>query len=1448
MTGTVFELKMSLTTHNVNRLNSQDVAYVYYSLPDLSLIKSCTSQAQPLLNEVAVALNNAKAAIEKAYNERLAFEIQIEKLNAEKLEAAVTSGASIDKQEDIILKLTKELEEAKLLAASKQLDNTSDTTDELRDSQGENAKLKGSIEEYVLKLDQATQHFKTQTDQLASEAENARIAEAEIRDEIMQLEKANKELSELATKATQAVEETRKKVPFSSASSSISSTKPSAHLLEVQKLKDAFNRAMSINPCQRKQIKPPSEIVLDDENEDSEFSQNSHQFKIKMDSTLSPFNGNADSNVSEWLHATMRILDASSYTGQEKVLLASNFLKGLALQDYLIRERTIGKESWPSFINYMRSTYTPANHNLIIRERMKSLHQVTSVKDYYMEFRKLSIQTDDMTDATRLGMFLDNLKPELASHCYMNKAKTLDQAYDLALLKETYGKDKKIEPYVPTIYFSAKPTESFKSQASQDKKSNNYNNNNNSNYNRTNNYKQDSQLPLKQAKQRNQHSNEICCECNIRGHIGENCKKHLKCDTCSKTGHTAETCKQHLLCTKCNRRAHLAEDCYAKTRVAQSYMALTNENLDLIRWHAKVNEIENVEVALDSGGSRSVISNKLVKDWKLNVNKSNTLIETSSGDLSPAIGYTDFIEINFEGMISKVSFLITNIRTVDVLLGLDWFDQTGVILDPKNRSFMLPQREFKTIPKSVEPNYNNEDDLSFSLNMLCLENNEMEFVDDYFALDTEKTVEFDVSRMVPECQLSADHLTQFNKLMEINKDSFAISADQLGVCKDVKFTIETDTELPIHSVPYRQPPKIAKKLEDEVRALKKAGLIRDGTAGTWTSPAFIITHNGKERMVINYKALNARTKKFKFPLPRMDNQFDSFQGTKFFSVADLRKGFNQALMDETCKHKAGFITPIGIFEPNVLNFGLSNGPAFFSSVMQNIFSHLPFIRVYIDDLSIASKSEQEHLEHIEIFFKTLKEHNLKLNPEKCKWFATEIKLLGHIVDRNGIRMDMDKIKAIQERKPPTNVKQLQSFLGATNFYRKFILNYSKITACLHKLTSSQVKWIWSQECQEAFELLKKKFMEYPILRSPDFSLQFIVSTDASHTALGSTLSQACPETKLEYACYYASKLLKDSERAYGISELECLCILWALTTFRVYLYSDKFIIYTDNIALKWLLTLENPSGRLTRWSIMLSQFDFEIRYRPGKANGNADMLSRPVLLALSTNELSIELNSSKVLDPYEDTCLLYYLKNRRHVPGASKKKIKRIERTCRLYQLKEDGTIMARRNEEMSFSITIPKPEDRINLVLKEHELTHYHTRKIYDSLTAQNYYWKNMEKFIHDTISVCDICIRHDQIIKLDNPAVALNIDNIFERWGIDIVNGLPLTDEGYCSMLVVVEYLTKFAWAFPLKTKSAAEIAAHLTTLICTFGPPSCLLSDSGKEFLNIIVNQLCTRLKTH
>jgi hypothetical protein len=481
---------MSLTTHNVKKLNSEEVAYVYYTLPDLTLITKCSTQAMPLLLEVTTVLDHAKLASEKAFNEMIAQEIRIEKLNSEKNEAL----ASVDKQEDVIIKLTKELEDAKSLINSSHLDTNSDTADALSNARGENEKLKFTLSESTTKLEQAGAHFKTQLKQITSEANQAREAEAEIREEIQKLKDTNKRLVYLAEKATHSLDEFKKSVSFSSASSTTSSIKQSDHQIQADKLEETFKRVMSIGVGQRKATSITSEIILDDEEDMTYTARNSHQFKIKMDSTLPTFNGNPDSNVNEWLHSIMRILDACTYPGKEKVLLASNSLKELALQDYLIRERTVGKDTWASFIEYMRLKYTPPNHNQMIRVRMKALHQITSVKDYYMDFRMLSIQTDDMTDATRLGMFLDNLKPELSSYCYLNQVKTLDEAYNIALLKETYCADKESTINTASVYFtnqsSARP---------------------------------EAQLPLK-AKNNNRYRNEICCICQQVGHIGEHCR------------------------------------------------------------------------------------------------------------------------------------------------------------------------------------------------------------------------------------------------------------------------------------------------------------------------------------------------------------------------------------------------------------------------------------------------------------------------------------------------------------------------------------------------------------------------------------------------------------------------------------------------------------------------------------------------------------------------------------------------------------------------------------------------------------------------------------------------------------------------------------------------------------------------------------------------------------
>ena len=933
---------------------------------------------------------------------------------------------------------------------------------------------------------------------------------------------------------------------------------------------------------------------------------------------------------------------------------------------------------------------------------------------------------------------------------------------------------------------------------------NNINNLNNAANSNINNFNNSSSI----NNSKNQFAKETCVLCGKNGHIGETCRLNLTCGKCNMKGHTDDVCRQHLLCTRCGRKGHLADICYATNpkRITLSNMAIGRHDR-LPRWTVKLNGIA-LQAILDSGAEFSVISQATVERLKIPINISNDAVETSTGEICP-VNITEQVEVTFEAIPAKLNLNVTNLKAADLLLGYDWFNQTKVILDPANDEVILPKRIVKpNLVNYIQDYYDmddeNENELECSLNMLSLEHEDIgsEYFDDYAFFDNK---ELDISKLSPSSKISEDIEKDFMKLLDENKRIFATSIEELGCCKNVKFRVETTSDEPIHNTPYRQSPPLAKISEEELDALFKAGFIRRGSAGTWTSSGYTIKQNGKYRFVVNYKDVNERTKPLKHPIGRIDDLLDSFQGAFIFSTVDLRKGFHQLEIEESDKYKLGFITRNGVWEYNRLPFGVTNGPTFFSAVMQNILGDLPYVKIYIDDFSIASKSEDEHLQHIKTVFKRLEEHNLKLNPEKCVFFARSIKILGFIIDQNGIKMDPEKVEAIKNRKEPVNLKDLQSFLGLANFYRKFIKDYAKITAPLHRLTANQQKWHWSTECKEAFIKLKELIVSYPILRLPNYDLPFFIYCDASFISLGAMLGQVCPKTSLEYTCAYASKILKDNERHLCIAELETLSVIWSIQLWHNYLQLGEFTVYTDCAAVKWLMNLKNPSSKLLKYQLYISHLKFKILHRPGKANGVADALSRPVLLShpvLYSNHLSIEEASVKTLDPYEDACLLSYLKNRRHIPGASRKQVKRIEKHAPFFKLNDDDTILARLNSNDEFDITIPKPEHRQEIVLKEHELGHPKGEKIEQSIRSKKIMWKNMRKFIDDLISLCDICIKHEKIKATNNPAMALNIDNIFDRWGIDITGGLPVTKEGYHAFLTVVEYLTKFAWAFPLKT----------------------------------------------
>ena len=1408
--------------------------YFFYELPDTSSWSNFSTQAKPFLNELPSIFDQMSTQAKELYKNG--------KQELDLIKAELTES----KEQNQI----KEIEIKKLNEDQKQIQKEKDLLAlQNQELTKKNEEIKNEINDERELLESTNEAFdkkKEENIELQKSLDNALIA----------VDKLSKEIATLKLK------------------------------INTKSISQVYNEKLE------KMLRRANGETTNDEDRESvildESSNTGNNIKVKLNIVLEHFYGRMDENVSEWLYGVDRSLNMSKYNDAEKVALASEALKELARTDYLAHERELAKQNkkntYQEFCEYMRKHYTATNQSEIIREKIKNLKQLTSVKEFYVDFRKLAIQAEGMNDEEKRSHFISNLKTPISNWVKLKKCKSIEEAYEEANTYETFVMDSKDKSYDPTYSYSATSSQNQNQHRNRNNHNNsryynsNYNNNNNGNRpnnNLQNNNAQSNNQNNSQINNQNANNNannnnnninnnnlnnsnsannnnnnannnnhnsskredKVCVICGKIGHIGPKCERDVTCDICKMKGHSAKKCRQHLLCTQCNKRGHETAKCYKAP--TKTYMTLSNRN-NIPKWTATIKGIE-VLVALDSGAEVSVMSYNTLKKLKLEAFSTGESIETSSGDLIQ-VKSTQPMELIFERIPATISFNVTNLKAVDCLLGIDFFKQTGVILDPKNDSFILPQRVIKTsqLNKQINENFDNND-FDYTLNMLSIEHDDLdsEYVDDSAFYNNN---DLDLSKMNPITKIKPEMEKEFKQLLEDNKSSFATSIEQIGCVKGVKFRVETTSEQPIHSTPYRQPPVLANVTKEEVKILEKAGIIRKGRAGTWTCPGYTIKQNGKYRFVCNYKKLNDVTLLLKFPLPRIDDLLDSFQGSEIFSILDCKRGFHHGEVEESHKHKLGFVTQEGVFEWNRIPFGVCNGPSFFSSIMQNILGDLPWVKFYIDDLAIASKSHEEHLEHLKILFQRLNEHNLKINPDKCVFFAEEIKLLGHIISKDGIKMDPAKVEAIKNRKAPNNVKDVLIFLGITGYYRKFVLGYAKIAAPLHRLTSIKVVFIWTTDCQEAFEKLKEIITSYPILRTPDYNKPFILHCDASFVALGCTLAQMDEKLNLEYACGYYSKLLKDHERHLTIPELECLSVIWGVNINKNYLINNEFIIYTDNVAVRWVLETKNPNSRLQKFQFYLSPYKCKIQHRPGKSNGNADALSRPTLLTLPPSEE----HSLKSVDPYYDACLLNYLKYRRHIPGASNRQVKRVEKHAPFYRLNEDESISARKNIQDEFKINIPKPSERQELILTEHELGHPKTEGVIQRLKEKKIQWKNMQRDIEKIISLCDICIRHDKIIKQGNPAQAINIDTIFQRLGIDCITGLPMSKNGYSVMLVVVEYLTKFAWAFPMKTKSADEIGKHLQTLICTFGPPGTLISDSGRDFCNQVVEKLCQRFQ--
>ena len=390
----------------------------------------------------------------------------------------------------------------------------------------------------------------------------------------------------------------------------------------------------------------------------------------------------------------------------------------------------------------------------------------------------------------------------------------------------------------------------------------------------------------------------------------------------------------------------------------------------------------------------------------------------------------------------------------------------------------------------------------------------------------------------------------------------------------------------------------------------------------WASPLVCVRKpDGSLRVCVDYTGVNAQTVPEQSAMPVPQEAWDQLKHKRVFSLIDLKSGYLQLRLTPEASAIGAFMAPppYGLLQPLVMKEGFRNAPAIFQKTMWSFFGHLPYVFIYLDDILVASNSVEEHAEHLHEVFRIFREKNLFAHIKKSSFGKSVIKHLGHIIGNGEIRPDPKKVEAIAKAKAPRNVKELQSFLGMANFYRRFMPpELATVCTPLNKLLKKKEPWHWATAEQQAFEKIKSYLTSESVLHMPDWSIPFGLKTDASAVGIGAVLFQTVPDedgTPQERPIAFFSRALNSAERNYSTTDRELLTIVAAVEHFRYYLYGRQATIWSDHEALKYIKSAPpEQAGRNGRWLRKLADYDLVYKYIKGDSNVVADALSRPTFV------------------------------------------------------------------------------------------------------------------------------------------------------------------------------------------------------------------------------------------
>ena len=695
--------------------------------------------------------------------------------------------------------------------------------------------------------------------------------------------------------------------------------------------------------------------------------------------------------------------------------------------------------------------------------------------------------------------------------------------------------------------------------------------------------------------------------------------------------------------------------------------------------------------------------------------------------------------------------------------------------------------------------------------------------------------------------LSEDAKIRLRNVIEKYAEAFVGSDGNIGhYVGEFKHRIDLiDPNKITQKRPYRVPPGLRDEVEKQVKEMLRQRIIQPSTSPFCSPIVLVRKRDNKWRFAIDYRDLNSNTRKATYHLPLIQDIIDLVGGKQYFSTFDFQAGFHQLEMHPEHVERTAFATFCGFYEFLRMPFGVCGGPASFQKLMEQLRRELSAsFFVYIDDVILASLTENEHISDIAEFLKVLIKNGLKLKMEKCSFARGEIKYLGYLIGRAGVRPDPKNIAAVQKFGTPKNITELRSLIGALSYFRRFIKNFAGIMSPLYELTKKEGYEIknWNDVHQKALSDIVSKLSTAPVLAPPNFSNGFIIETDASKLAVGACLLQKGLDG-LEHPIAFASRKLNKYEGKYPSVELEALGLVFAIKEFRPYIEgSHETELRTDNSALCSLFKRKDLTGRLAKYQLVIQEFNIKIIYRRGQTNQFCDYLSR----YLTIN--AIEIKQSITLDEiireqkrvkFARNLFEALVNNRFPTDPESKIEIQKEIENFIIF----NGALYLKEPLRLFIPYIL-----RAKLIRNIHTCpmtgAHLGIRKTLNKLTAR-FWWIGMNSDIKKIVRSCVACqerksnamqLGKEQLYPIPPPPYP------FHRVHTDIVGPLPLSHTNNKYMLTTIDAFSKWGIAVAMPDQTAITITAKfLNEVLTKFGIPKIVVSDNGKQFLSKIFSDL-------